>query len=181
MRYAAARIPERATVLDIGASDGRFGKKLAPGTTYRTLDTDPKVAADHRSLDEVETASIDVVVCFETIEHLALPEAIELCRGVARVLAPGGRLYLSTPNVHHPWSYLRSATHRTPFCYDELGGVLESCGLVMEQFLRCHRDALLKGTLRFLARPLYRLVGLDYAKSLLAVARRPGESTSPEM
>ena len=28
-------------------------------------------------------------------------------------------LFLSTPNVHHPWSFLRSATHLTPFCYDD--------------------------------------------------------------
>ncbi len=173
MAHAALRIAPGATVLDIGASDGRFGGRLAPGTAYRVLDTDPRVRADHRSLDEVGEASCDAVACFETIEHLTLAEAFALARGCARVLKPGGRLFLSTPNVHHPWSYLRSATHKTPFCYDELGGLLELSGLLVEDLLRCHRDAPLKALLRALAYPLHRLLGTDYAKGILAVARRP--------
>ncbi len=173
MAHAAARIAPGATVLDIGASDGRFGRKLAPGATYRVLDTDPRVRADFRSLDEVGDASCDAIACFETIEHVTLAEASALALGCARALRPGGRLFVSTPNIHHPWSYLRSATHRTPFCYDELGGLLELAGLEVEAMFRCHRDAPLKAVARALAYPLHRLLGLDYAKGILAVARRP--------
>ena len=173
MRYVAARIEAGASVLDIGASDGRFGKKLGPGTTYRTLDIDPRVHADYRSLDEVPAASVDAVVCFETIEHVDLETAIAMVRGIARVLRPGGRVYMSTPNVHHPWAYLRDATHVTPWRYDELGGLFGYAGLEVEALFRCHRDAPLKGLARRLAYPLYRALDIDYAKSLLAVARRP--------
>jgi len=172
-RYAAARIRPGERVLDIGASDGRFGRRLAQGVVYRTLDTDPAVPADYRSITDVEPASFDVVTCFETIEHLTLEEARAMLDGAARVLRPGGRLFVSTPNVHHPWSYLRSATHRTPFCYDELGGLIESAGFFVDGLFRCHRDAFLKSVLRKLAAPLYRLLGVDYAKSVLAVAHRP--------
>jgi len=181
MGHAAARIAAGAVVLDIGAGDGRFGRKLAQGATYRVLDTDPRVRADHRSLDEVADASIDAIACFEMIEHVTLAEAAALAAGCARVLRPGGRLFVSTPNIHHPWSYLRSATHRTPFCYDELGGLLELAGLRVEEMLRCHRDAPLKAMARRLAYPLHRLLGVDYAKGILAVARRPDDSTRPEM
>ena len=45
---------------------------------------------------------------------------------------------------------------------------------------RCHHDSLVKGWLRRLSYPVYRLVGIDYAKSILAVARRPDASTRRE-
>lgn len=174
MRYAAARIEAGASVLDIGSSTGRFGEQVGSGTRYRTLDVDPQVDADFRSIDEVPDASVDAVVCFEMIEHVDLETAIAIVRGIARVLRPGGRVYMSTPNVHHPWSYLRAATHVTPWCYDELGGLLAYAGLEVADLFRCHKDSLLKALVRRLAYPLHRLLDIDYAKSLLAVARRPG-------
>jgi len=99
-----------------------------------------------------------------------------LVSGIARVLRDGGRLFLSTPNVHHPWSFRNSATHRTPFPYDELGGLLESSGLRVEALYRCHRDSVPKRIVRFLGHPLYRLFGIDYAKSVLVVAQREQRS-----
>ncbi|MHC4956176.1 MAG: methyltransferase domain-containing protein [Planctomycetota bacterium] len=181
MGYAAAQIHDGDSVLDVGASDRRFGKKLPPGCNYMTVDIDPRVEPDYTSLDQVEEASVDVVVCFEMIEHVSLTEAREIVAGIARVLRPGGRLFLSTPNIHHPWSYLRSATHKTPFCYDELGGLLELEGLTVDRLFRCHKDAAVQGLLRKLAYPLYRIVGVDYAKSLLVSAHRPAKSTRPKI
>jgi SAM-dependent methyltransferase len=178
-RYAAARIRPGQKVLDVGASAGRFGARLA-GIEYRTVDVDPGIEVDHRSLDEVDAGSVDVAVCFEMIEHVTLEDALAVARGVARALKPGGRLFLSTPNVHHPWSYLRSATHVTPFCYDELGGVLTVAGLGVDGLFRCHHDSVVKGFLRCLAYPLHRVLGIDYAKSILAVAHRPDRATRSE-
>lgn len=178
-RYAAARIRPGDRVLDVGASAGRFGARLA-GADYKTVDVDPQVRADHRSLDEVASGSIDVAVCFEMIEHVRLADALAVAGGVARVLRPGGRLFLSTPNIHHPWSYLRSATHVTPFCFDELGGLLTVAGLELDGLFRCHHDSVVKGFFRRLAYPLHRVLGIDYAKSILAVAHRPDPSTRPE-
>ena len=172
---AAECIHDGARLLDIGASRGGFREKLRPGVQYHTLDVDPEVEADFRALADVEDASFDVVSCFETIEHLTVDDAMELVQGVARVLKPGGVTFFSTPNIHHPWFYLSSATHRTPFAYDELGGLLECAGLRVEALMRCHRDSLVKSVVRLCARPLYRLIGVDYAKSVLAVARRPAD------
>jgi SAM-dependent methyltransferase len=172
MRHAAARIAPGERVLDVGASDGRFGKRLAAGVVYETLDTDPLVGADYRSFAEPPPGAFDVVTCFETVEHLTLAEACALLAGAAKALKPGGTLFVSTPNIHHPWAYLRSATHRTPFCYDELGGLIEMHGFAVDRLFRCHRDAALKAVLRRIAYPLYRILGIDWAKSILVVARR---------
>lgn len=177
MRHAASAIRPPERVLDVGASDGRFGRRLGQGVVYETLDPDPEVRADHRSFADVQDAAYDVVTCFETLEHLTLGEACDLLTGAARVLRPGGRLFLSTPNIHHPWAYLRSATHVTPFCYDELGALIETHGFALDSLFRCNRDAVVKSLLRWLAYPLYRIVGVDWAKSILAVAHRPAEST----
>ena len=176
MRYAAGEIEAGNRVVDVGGSDGAFGRRLPKGVSYATVDVDPAHQADFESLDEVGDASADVVTCFETIEHLTLEAALALVAGIARVLRPGGRLFLSTPNVHHPWSFRNSATHLTPFPYDELGGLLESCGLRVEALYRCHRDSVPKRIVRFLGRPIYWIVGVDYAKSVLVVARREQRS-----
>lgn len=49
-------------------------------------------------------ARFDAVLCLEVIEHVRDPAA--LARELARVLRPGGALYLSTPNVRFV-GYLR--------------------------------------------------------------------------
>ncbi|WP_246796868.1 methyltransferase domain-containing protein [Burkholderia perseverans] len=48
------------------------------------------------ALDRLDDASIDVVVSFETLEHVAHPEV--LLAAFHRVLRPGGRIIVSVPN-----------------------------------------------------------------------------------
>jgi SAM-dependent methyltransferase len=172
MRFAAEAIAPGSKVVDFGSSHGRFGKRLPPGCEYRRVDIDPAVPAEHRSLSELPDGWADVLVSFEAIEHLTLDEATAFLAAAARVTKPGGRLFVSTPNIHHPWSFLRSATHRTPFAWDELGALAEAAGFRVEAIYRCHKDPFLVGIARFFAFPLYRVLGIDYAKSILLSARR---------
>ena len=171
-RHAASHIETGQTVLDIGASAGRFGRKLPMDTRYLAMDIDPEVQADIRDLSEVEDATIDVAVCFETIEHLALDEARALAAHTARVLRPNGLLFVSTPNTFHPTEYLRSATHITPFSYEELGALFLEAGLTVDAMWRCHHDSFLKACGRTLAFPLYRTLGVDFARSILVKCTR---------
>jgi ubiquinone/menaquinone biosynthesis C-methylase UbiE len=55
----------------------------------------PLVHADATCLP-LASASIDLVVSFETLEHV--PDAGAMIKEIRRVLRPGGRLVLSTPN-----------------------------------------------------------------------------------
>jgi SAM-dependent methyltransferase len=58
-------------------------------------------------------ASFDVVILSEVVEHL--PSYITVLHEAGRVLAPGGYLVLSTPNVqrlHSRWKFFWTGTHK---------------------------------------------------------------------
>lgn len=55
--------------------------------------------ADATNLANLPDHSIDLVACFETLEHVAEPE--KMLREFVRVLTPGGRLLVSVP---HDWT-----------------------------------------------------------------------------
>ncbi len=59
--------------------------------------------ADAHSVPQLEDASFDVIVSFETIEHLERPRDFLL--ELRRLLKPGGQLFLSCPNDYRvsPW------------------------------------------------------------------------------
>ncbi len=85
---------KKATVLDISKS----GLKEARERGYRT------VQADVQSRYPIPENSFDVVICFETIEHIDNPVA--MLKHIKRCVKPGGYLILGVPNlpadgVHH--------------------------------------------------------------------------------
>jgi SAM-dependent methyltransferase len=69
-------------------------------------------------------ASVDLVVSFETIEHV--PDAEALVVEIRRVLKPGGRLVLSTPNraFGPPERHTGNPFHVREFTADELRALL---------------------------------------------------------
>src|SRR6185436_11823915 len=96
--------------LDLGCGAGRFltlapggiGVDVAAAALERARANAPR--ADLRRLDDPDGAlplahgEVDLVWCSETIEHVA--DALGLLQEARRVLAPGGRLLLTTPG--HP-------------------------------------------------------------------------------
>ena len=97
-------------VLDVACGEGYGCASLRTGGARRVLGVDLSAdACSHaRARYGVEAvaapgdattlpaASLDVVVSFETIEHIPSPEAF--VRECARLLRPGGRLVISSPN-----------------------------------------------------------------------------------
>jgi ubiquinone/menaquinone biosynthesis C-methylase UbiE len=129
-RYAFARrfVAGRRT-LDVACGEG-YGSALLAGAAANVLGID--VAADvvahavDRYRDrpnlrfEVGSAarlpladgSVDAVVSFETIEHLAREDQSRMLTEIARVLTDDGVLVLSAPN---PVEYSEKRSYRNPF------------------------------------------------------------------
>ena len=104
-------VPQPVKVADLAAGEGAFSVKLKElGHDVRAVDASSanwKVAdipLEMRDLDSDFAASVvsehgqfDVVVAIEIIEHLENP--FRFVRECARLLKPGGLLFLTTPNV----------------------------------------------------------------------------------
>ncbi len=164
------------SLLEVGAGDRaleitmqRYWGEFA----YVSCDIDATYEHDFKSIEEVN-GEYDVIAIFEMIEHVPLAEAarvLTLCFGH---LKPGGRIMLTTPNTYYPPAFLRDATHVTPFCYDELAGLLSVCGYTPTAIYRLHHDSVFKKIVkRFLAYPLYRLLGIDFAHQIAVIAEKP--------
>ncbi|MEN1928516.1 bifunctional 2-polyprenyl-6-hydroxyphenol methylase/3-demethylubiquinol 3-O-methyltransferase UbiG [Luteimonas sp. MJ250] len=114
--YVAARSPlAGARVLDVGCGAGLLSEAMArDGADVTALDLAPDlikvarlhalesaVAVDYRvqaveALADEAAGSFDAVTCMEMLEHVPDPGAIiDAC---ARLLKPGGRLFVSTLN-----------------------------------------------------------------------------------
>lgn len=133
-------------ILDLGCGSGHFSRRLA--AIYRARGWDPAahllavdISLDRYRNDEVPArvvdldqplpfadGSFDVVIAIEVLEHVRAP--YDLLARLRRVLAPGGRLIFTTPNVGNVtsrWSFFVDGCHRlypTPSTRAELAGDL---------------------------------------------------------
>ena len=113
---------EGKSALDVGCGAGLLAEPLARlGASVTGIDATPEVIAvgrdhaaamgleiDYRAGDVQELeGAFDLITCMEVIEHVADPAAF--ARSLARRLAPGGLLILSTPNATR-WSRLMMIT-----------------------------------------------------------------------
>ena len=116
-------------------------------------------------LESLEGESQGLVIAFDVLEHFRKDEALRFMDQVNRVLAPGGKVIIHTPNGSSPFSGRvghGDFTHETIFTRDSLGQLLTSCGFSR---IECYEDQpvvhgmvsglrwllwrMLRGTLRF--------------------------------
>jgi 2-polyprenyl-3-methyl-5-hydroxy-6-metoxy-1,4-benzoquinol methylase len=109
LRRRIRALPAGLRLLDLGAAGGHLGRALRDRCAYlAAVEPDPATPAearavydDWRSADALAAGTwekpFDVVVCADVLEHLVRPE--ELLARIAGWLAPGGRLFVSLPNV----------------------------------------------------------------------------------
>ena len=166
--WIAARV-RGARVLDMACGEGYGSAVLARSAASvvgvdgnpeahehaRLKYTRPGLAFDWAAVESYgEPGSFDVVVFLQTIEHVADPPAV--LRHLARIVRPGGTVYVSTPNrltlappgaakSDNPW-HLREyrAAEFTALCRGTFGRV-EMLGLFHARKLRVHQIALRLG------------------------------------
>ncbi len=129
-RHAAGLVG--GDVLEIGTGTGYGIKYLAErASRFITVDkSTPEGFLQRGNVDffrmevpplDFENNSFDFVVSFQVIEHVK--EDISLVREVARVLRPGGKFIVTTPNA--PMSLTRNPWHVREYNADELRNLLE--------------------------------------------------------
>jgi SAM-dependent methyltransferase len=175
VHYALGYLRDGERVLDIGAFNRHMQewiRKGYPHAVYKSLDIDPTYPHDYSSFDEIKE-TFDIVFLFEVIEHLGLEEGREMVRNIYRILNRGGRVILTTPNMHTPGQYWKDITHLTSYYYEELGALFLSEGFEIVEICRIFREPLFKFYLKgHILAPLFRFLGIDFSGSLLMVARK---------
>jgi SAM-dependent methyltransferase len=174
----AAVDPSKAKVLDIGAGDRTLLMKLEPvrpHLTYKSQDIDRVWPHDFYDTEEIAD-QFDFVVSCEVVEHIPATDKVPFFDELFRLTKPGGWVVVTTPNVHHPIAYWLDFTHLNPVHYYDLAGLLGRSGFEDIQLFRLTRMNLQKKVMAFVFRPLLKLLHVDYAQSILAVARRPAAS-----
>ncbi|WP_435019890.1 class I SAM-dependent methyltransferase [Tundrisphaera sp. TA3] len=129
----------RGVVLDVGAGAQPYRSLVGPAATYRAIDDARALSNFGYSIPDttyyegdrwpVEDRSVDVVLCTETLEHVADP-ATFLAEG-ARCLKPGGRLVMTVPFAAR-WHYIPHDYWRfTPSSLDALLGKAGFTGIAV--------------------------------------------------
>ncbi|MBQ5635135.1 MAG: class I SAM-dependent methyltransferase, partial [Alistipes sp.] len=132
LAYHHAATMVEGDILEIGTGSGYGVKVLAPkATRFITLDkfqTQDICQYDNTEYYQMSVPPIqfegnrfDYVLSFQVIEHIE--QDMEFVREVARVLRPGGKFIVTTPNA--PMSLTRNPWHVREYNVDELRSLLE--------------------------------------------------------
>lgn len=71
-----------------------------------------------RPEDEIAPGSLDLILCLDVLEHLADPWTV--VQRLSPLLAPGGRLIVSVPNIRN-WKFIWRLLTRADFNYTAAG------------------------------------------------------------
>lgn len=150
-RHVTDLIDGQGPVLDVGCGSSRIIGALTPGSVavdilvrklrYARKFKRPLALASGFALPFAD-ASFPCVLCSQVIEHV--PKSSPILDELVRVLAPGGRLVLGTPDYDHwEWVWMEKAygmvpggyadEHISHYTYDELRRLFEARNFVFEE------------------------------------------------
>ena len=158
-------------VLDAGSGEGYGSAMLASvAASVQALDYSPEAIAHARGayactnlrFDEADLSALsgfvgpfDLIVCFEVIEHLV--DHSYLLGELARRLAPGGTLLLSTPNLlyHGPGSDDLNPYHLSEVAPRQLKAEVRQHFSEVRLLGQLNGDDVLRATVKLLFDPFY--------------------------
>jgi SAM-dependent methyltransferase len=108
--------------IDIEEQDVPVGAKLEKDINFQFIQQDLTVD----TILPIDDASIDVIVNVEFIEHIDRKYGEQMMEELRRVIAPGGIMYLSTPNGDN--NVFEEKYHRHEYGYDEMLELLYEMG-----------------------------------------------------
>lgn len=161
------RLSQGSSLLDVGSGNGDF-LRTASGAGWEVagVEPDPKARklASAEGVDVRETlqdwaehsGSFHYVTASHVIEHVHDP--VEFLSMIRNLIAPGGRLYLQTPNIDAPthlrfgpyWRGLEPPRHLVIFNRQSLADALTNAGFESPSLLRYPEaeDLLVKPSIR---------------------------------
>jgi SAM-dependent methyltransferase len=187
-RYLASFVPERASVLELGAGYCYFINAVAAERRV-AVDLSPEMqswkdpAVEGFTGDAIEFLrsaephQFDFILASNFFEHFTWPQLDAMIEQIKRVLRPGGRLAIIQPNFRlAPGRYFDDYTHRTIFTDVSLPDWLSSQGLTVTRIEPRFLPLTVKsrmGGLSFLI-PLYlSLPFRPFAGQMFVLAERP--------
>ena len=165
------------SVLEVGAHKTSLKKEFKEKgykIVYKSMDIDRSLFHDYYSLDEIKE-KFDVIICLEVIEHMAAEAGVEMLGKIYKLLKPGGRFIISTPNIYHPVIFREDPTHITPWGYSDLIGALISLGFKEAKIYRIASRRAAFGRSnpkRIIKRWLCYNLGFDFAKRILVTGKK---------
>ena len=115
-------------ILDVGCGSGVFASRMAElGAQVTAVDSNPEVVnygTRHFARDGLEfrrglldelgfaDGSYDAATCLEVVEHVFAAQADKLFCDLRRIVRPGGRLLMTTPNYRGLWPMVEWASDR---------------------------------------------------------------------
>ena len=111
-------------ILDVGCGSGVIASYLSTKYSAKVIGLDGNIDAVNfakATYPDVEFRSqlvdddfginleVDSIYCLELIEHIYCPQAIKLLDNFQRLLKPGGKLFLTTPNYRSAWPIIEKA------------------------------------------------------------------------
>lgn len=160
---ALLRLQPGDRLLDAGCGSGMLAAMAAaaPGTVVLGIDANPaaiefasrtfalpNLSFRQALVDDLDAppGSFEKIACLEVIEHLARGQGETMLAEFARLLVPGGRLVLTTPNRRSPWPLVEwlldrlrlvprmgGEQHEVLYDLDELRAMGERAGLPLAE------------------------------------------------
>jgi SAM-dependent methyltransferase len=129
--------PRELIIIDLPPED-RFTKPTVKASKTVEAARGTRIEYSFRSMSDLgflPDSSVDLVVSGESIEHITEQEAEAVCNQVFRILKPGGRFCLDTPNarltrLQSPTSLIHPE-HKKEYLVSELRQMLERHGFLI--------------------------------------------------